>query len=147
MFNTDIEKGLTAEQAEKNQEKSGKNKFGKFREIPDYTMCKRDGKIQQLLSKNLTIGDIVTLKAPQIIPADIRITEVSPDCKVNNADVTGESEPKTKSTESTTGNPIEAENLVLATAKMVQGNCTGIVVRVGKGTIIGQCPEPTVLEF
>ena len=143
MFKTDIEKGLTTEQAETNHKKSGDNKYTyTYEQLPEYTICKRDGKIQQLLSSHLTIGDIVTIKAPQIIPADIRIAEVSPDCKVNEASHTGESVPKTKSTKLTTGkyagNPMEAENMVLAMTKMVQGNCIGIVVRAGKGTVMGQ---------
>jgi len=137
-FNTDVNKGLTSEQVAINQEKSGKNKnHSKYDKIQDYTLCKRDGEFQNILSKRLTFGDIVSLKAPQIVPADIRIVEASPDCKVDKSVLTGESEPQKVSTEKTHGNPLETENIVFATTKITTGSCTGIVVKVGKGTVMG----------
>jgi len=138
-FNTDVNKGLTAEQVAINQEKSGKNKImSQFVKIMNYTRCKRDGEFQNILSKRLTIGDIISLKGPQVVPADIRVVEASEDCKVNKSGLTGESEPKKVSAENTHANPIETENLVLATTKITSGTCTGIVVNVGKSTIIGR---------
>jgi len=134
---TDVEKGLTTEQAAINQIKSGKNKFTHYFEdrIQDYTMCKRDGEFQHLLSKRLTAGDIISLKAPQVIPADIRIIEASLDATVNKSSLTGESGPKKLSLEKTHDNPIETENVAVASTKLTKGTCTGIVVNVGQGTL------------
>jgi len=145
-FNTDVNNGLTAEQVVINQEKSGTNKnMSEFVKILNYTRCKRDGDFQNILSKRLTIGDIISLKGPQVVPADIRVVEASEDCKVNKSGLTGDSEPKKVSAKNTHANPIETENLVLATTKITTGTCTGIVVNVGKSTIIGQLPQPTSL--
>ena len=136
LYNTDLEKGLTKEQALKNMKRSGKNK--KHGKIQDYTMCKRDGEFQHVLSKRLTVGDIITLKAPQVVPADIRVIEASPDCKVCKSAVTGESQPQKVSADFTHGNPLETENVVLAVTKMTTGSCTGMVVNVGRATVIGR---------
>jgi len=133
---TDVEKGLTTEQAAINQEKSGKNKFTHYNKIQDYTMCKRDGEFRPLLSKRLTAGDIISLKAPQVIPADIRIIETSLDSAVDKSSLTGESGPKKLSLEKTHDNPIETENVAFASTKLTKGTCTGIVVNVGKGTLV-----------
>ena len=134
---TDVEKGLTTEQAAINQEKTGKNKFTYYFEnrLQDYTMCKRDGEFQHLLSKRLTAGDIISLKAPQVIPADIRIIEASLDATVNKSSLTGESGPKKLSIEKTHDNPIETENVAVASTKLTKGTCIGIVVNVGQGTL------------
>lgn len=138
-YNTDVNKGLTAEQVAINQEKSGKNKnFGEYVKIQNYTRCKRDGEFQNILSKGLTIGDIISLKAPQTVPADIRIVEASEDCKVNRSGLTAESEPQKVSVENTHANPLETENVAFASTKITTGTCTGIVVNVGKSTIIGR---------
>lgn len=138
-YNTDVNKGLTAEQVAINQEKSGKNKnFGEYVKIQNYTRCKRNGEFQNILSKGLTIGDIISLKAPQIVPADIRIVEASEDCKVNRSGLTAESEPQKVSVENTHANPLETENVAFASTKITTGTCTGIVVNVGKSTIIGR---------
>ena len=138
---------MTTEQAAINQAKSGKNKFNWFiqNQIQNYTMCKRDGEFQNLLSKRLTVGDIISLQAPQIVPADIRIVVASPDCKVNKSSLTGMSEAMKVSTEKTHGNPLETENIALASTKIIKGSCMGIVVNVGKDTIVGQMPAPTRL--
>jgi len=135
---TDVEKGLTTEQAAINQEKSGKNKFTHYNKIQDYTMCKRDGEFKPLLSKRLTAGDIISLKAPQVIPADIRIIEASLDSALNKSSLTGESGPKKLSLEKTHDNPLETENVAFASTKLTKGTCIGIVVNVGKGTLMAK---------
>ena len=99
MFSTDIEKGLTTEQAKINRAKSGKNKYNHYEKIMNYTKCKRDGELQNIMSRRLTIGDIIILKAPQVVPADLRIIEVSADCTVNKSGLSGESELKKVSTD------------------------------------------------
>jgi len=138
-FNTDVNKGLTAEQAAINQGESGKNKnLSPFSKIQNYTRCKRDGEFQAVLSKWLTIGDIISMKGSQIVPADIRIIEASEDCKVDKGGLTGDSNPQKVSVENTSANPLDTENLVFATTRIATGTCTGIVVKVGKSTVSGR---------
>jgi len=87
-FNSDINKGLSAEQAAINQKISGINGKGRGK---DFTRVKRDGKFQNILTKHLTIGDIVSLKKFQFVPADIRVVEVDSDeCYVIKEMLTGD---------------------------------------------------------
>ena len=130
IFSTDVEKGLTTEQAAINREKSGKNKYRDNDYITKYTKCKRDGEYQHFKSRKLTIGDIVSLEAPLVVPA-------TASCLVNKSILTGESEPQKVSSEKTDDNPLDTQNIVFATTKIVQGACTGIVVNVGKHTTAG----------
>jgi len=132
MFSTDVEKGLTTGQAAINRGKSGKNKYNHYEKIMNYTKCKRDGELTNMMSRRLTIGDIIFLKAPQVVPADVRIIEASADCTVNKSNLSGDSEAKKVSTEKTHENPLETENVVFAMTKITTGTCTGIVVNVGK---------------
>merc|ERR1711887_54425 len=111
-----------------------------------YTNCIRDGEIQQILTKNLTQGDLVMMRAPQIVPADVRITEHAPNTRVDSSSLTGDSEPITLELESIEENPLEAKNVAWSTTKLVEGSCTGIVVRVGRRTIIGGCPASTTIN-
>ena len=148
IFSTDVEKGLTTEQAAINREKSGKNKYSNNDDyITKYTKCKRDGEYQHFKSRKLTIGDIVSLAAPLVVPADIRVIEATPDCLVNKSLLTGESEPQKVSSEKTNDNPLDTQNIVFATTKLVQGACTGIVVKVGKHTTAGavECLSSSLL--
>jgi len=131
-YKTDVNTGLTAEQVAINQEKSGKNKNKK---IQKYTMCKRDGELQPILSKRLTIGDIIELKGPQVVPADIRVVEASEDCKVNKVALDGDAVYRKVCAEKTHDNPIETGNILWATTKITSGTCTGIVFAVGKSTL------------
>jgi len=142
MFSTDVEKGLTTEQAAINREKSGKNKYNHYQKIMNYTKCKRDGELKNMMSRRLTIGDIIFLKAPQVVPADVRIIEASADCTVNKSNLSGDSEAKKVSTEKTHENPLETENVAFAMTKITTGTCTGIVVNVGKNTIMGRLAGP-----
>jgi len=145
MFNSDVDKGLTTEQAEKNQKETGKNMFFWCYKMQENTLCKRDGEYKIILTRDLTVGDIIKMKAPEIIPGDIRMIEVSEDCKVDTSGLTGESTPRTVGTECTHPNPIETTNLGFATCKLVQGSLTGIVCQVGKKSVIQRMPEPQPL--
>jgi len=43
--------------------------------VPQYSLCLRDGQKVTLLAKDLTLGDIIEVKAGDRLPADIRILE------------------------------------------------------------------------
>jgi len=43
--------------------------------VPQYALCLRDGQKVTLLAKDLTLGDIIEVKAGDRVPADIRILE------------------------------------------------------------------------
>jgi len=137
-FSSDPEKGLTTEQAAINREKSGKNKYRSRHGMMNYTKCKRDGEIKNILTRRLTIGDIVFLKAPQVAPADVRVIEATADCAVNKSHWFGLSGPQPISSEKTSDNPMDTQNLIFATTKITNGSCTALVIAVGKSTLGGQ---------
>ena len=71
------------------------------------------------------------------MPADIRIVSAS-GMKVDLSSLTGESEAQRRSDMQTSSNPLETENLAFYTNNVVEGQCRGIVVRIGDNTYIGQ---------
>ena len=136
-LNTSVEKGLTAEQAAKIRESAGKNKI-KSLKLLSYTSCLRNGEIINVPTKHLTVGDVVQLKAPFIVPADIVVIKATEDARVDKSSLTGESEPKKVSSTETHKNPLESSNFLLAGTRLTTGSCEGIVVTVGKNTIFGK---------
>lgn len=83
------------------------------------------------------MGDIVELKAGDLIPADIRIFK-SDGFKVDQSCLTGESEPKPKKTEFSHENPLETENLAFFNTRATEGSCTAVVFNVGIKTLYGR---------
>lgn len=100
---------------------------------------KRDGSIQHVSSADLVPGDIVLLEAGDMVPADLRLIK-SFGLKVEEASLTGESHPVTKTTR-----PIPEEHTPLAertnmaykSTLVTSGRGTGIVVATGMQTEIG----------
>ena len=100
----------------------------------------RDGHKETLPAGELVVGDIVVLAAGDIVPADLRLTEVA-ELQVDEASLTGESHAVFKSTD-----VIEDENLVLgdrvnmvSLGSTVQlGRGLGVVVATGESTELGR---------
>lgn len=99
---------------------------------------RREGEKLQLPTENLVVGDIVEVKGGDRIPADIRIVE-SMGFKVDNASLTGESEPQSRSTECTSDNPLETRNLAFFSTNAVEGTAVGVVVATGDRTVCLFC--------
>merc|ERR1719453_539351 len=106
--------------------------------MPESVAVVRDGKQMNTEPKKLVRGDIVKLKAGDKVPADLRILECSDDCKVDNASLTGESEPQKRAPECTHKNPLETRNLAFFGTLLPSGTCTGIVVNCGDKTVMGR---------
>ena len=102
------------------------------RVVFDLSVEKQSGYLQ------VEVGDVVELKAGDTVPADIRIVEAGPDLRVDNSGLTGESEPMVRGPGPMSDeNPLETKNLLLWTAVVTQGTCTGIVYAVGDNTVNG----------
>jgi Mg2+-importing ATPase len=93
------------------------------------TRCtaRRSGQEQLLLPEAVVPGDVVVLKAGDIIPADGRIIAGN-DLHVNESMLTGESFPAEK----------EAGNVVLRGTSVVTGSADVLVIRTGLNTKMGQ---------
>ncbi len=100
----------------------------------------RDGQVQQLASRELVPGDVISLEAGDIIPADVRFLS-SHNLKVEEAALTGESVAVEKSSA-----PLAAGTTVLAdqvnmgfmSTNVTAGTATGIVVATGERTEVGK---------
>ncbi|MFX1312698.1 MAG: HAD-IC family P-type ATPase, partial [Promethearchaeota archaeon] len=102
----------------------------------------RDGQKKEVLTKEIVIGDLLVLNQGDKIPTDARIIE-SNNLVVNEASLTGESEPVRKSE---IGLPLEKKditigqrsNMVFYGTYITTGNGKSIVVNTGGDTEIGK---------
>jgi P-type Ca2+ transporter type 2C len=100
----------------------------------------RNGKITEILSTAIVPGDIVSLEAGQLVPADIRLIEAH-SLRIEEAALTGESVPVDK-----THNKLEKEdiplgdrvNIAYKATKITNGRGTGVVIATGMKTEIGK---------
>lgn len=103
----------------------------------------RDGKDQTIKSEDLVVGDIVEFELGSIIPADIRLFEVN-DLEIDESSLTGESEPVPKHAglvDAAKTTPQELGNMAFSGTHVVQGSGKGIVVAIGKATMVGKTAD------
>src|SRR3990167_9127817 len=107
--------------------------------IKDRARVIRNGIEQEIDSLLLVPGDIVKLSYGTRVPADARILSVN-DFSVDEAILTGESMPVSKSVEGITLTALVAErkNIAHAGSLVVQGYATAVVYGTGNETEIGQ---------
>ncbi|OQR81147.1 E1E2 ATPase subfamily protein [Thraustotheca clavata] len=104
----------------------------------------RDGNWIHTRAENLVPGDVVTVKAGQCVPADIRLVETE-DLWVNNHALTGQTTPleRTAVTVSVFDSPgeslpyMQAANMVFYGTMITQGAGKGVVCRTGAETVLG----------
>ncbi|GHB43231.1 calcium-translocating P-type ATPase, SERCA-type [Pseudovibrio japonicus] len=99
----------------------------------------RDGKASNILAEDLVPGDIVKLKAGDIIPADLRLIENS-QLQVDESALTGESEAVFKTTDEIPHEPVLAErfNMGFMSTHVTNGTGVGVVTATGMETEVGQ---------
>jgi Mg2+-importing ATPase len=102
----------------------------------------RDGKLQEVISENLCVGDLVVLRSGDSVPADCLIIECI-DLFVNEATLTGESYPSEKIVQTLPKEtPLrERENCVFMGTFVVSGKARAIVTRTGIETELGNISE------
>ena len=100
---------------------------------------KRDGKYTEIRTEDIVIGDLVRLKAGDMIPADIRLIQTK-DLFISQTSLTGESYPvekraQTEITEVT--NETGYETLAFTGSEVISGSAEGIVIKTGNDTLFG----------
>lgn len=105
--------------------------------LPQQCIVRRGGREIEVAATELVPGDIVLTKSGEKIPADLRVIEYS-NFKVDNSSLTGESLPQKRGTENDNEIAENAANLAFYGTLAVSGNATGIVIRTGDRTLIGQ---------
>ena len=105
----------------------------------------RDGTMQELPIFELVPGDIISLSAGDIVPADARMI-TGRDLYVNQSALTGEPYPAEKNpADSDPANSLaEAENYVFLGTSVVSGTATAVVTKTGAATEFGSVAKTLV---
>ncbi len=102
----------------------------------------RDGLVKEIVATDIVCGDIIVLKAGDMIPADCLLVEAN-ELNVNEASLTGESYPVRKEvgvldqhTELS-----KRTNCLWEGANIVSGNAKAVVINTGNETIFGSIAQ------
>lgn len=97
---------------------------------------------QEIEVKNLVPGDIVVLEEGTRVPADIRIIKAF-SLTLNEASLTGESNPVTKTSETLKADLqiADQENMIFSGTSITSGRGIGVVVKTGIKTEIGRIAQ------
>jgi len=104
-----------------------------------FTDVIRENRQKEIRQEKVVCGDIITLSAGSVIPADLYLFE-SKDLFINQSSFTGESEAVEKSInfKSDSSDPIEMNNICLMGCNVISGQGKGVVIKTGFDTYIGK---------
>ena len=113
------------------------------------TLVLREGKWDEISSKDLVPGDIVQVSPGDKVPADLRCLKfLTPVVKVDEAILTGETNPQTKTTEklSLSTNSINADkkNILHSATLVSSGRAIGVVIGTGKSSALGEIQKQVI---
>ncbi len=101
---------------------------------------KRNGKILEVDSKDVTVGDLIILEAGNYVPADCRLVS-SYNLKIEESTLTGETVPTEKEANVILKKDIpigDMKNCAFSTTIVVNGHGEGIVTDIGMNTKVGK---------
>ncbi len=98
----------------------------------------RDGEQREIVTTHIVKGDVIVLKAGDMIPADCLILD-STELHVNEASMTGESYPVRKEAGVLEGETVLSQrtNSLWQGTNIVSGNATALVIQTGDNTLFG----------
>ncbi len=106
--------------------------------LPLKARVQRDETEVEIPAGDLVPGDIVKLRSGDLVPADLRLLDVE-DLEVNQATLTGESVPQTKSAPPVSGeHPVDWTDIAFAGTDVVAGEGMGMVAATGATTQFGE---------
>ena len=115
------------------------------------TKTLRDGKVENIKSEDLVVGDVVLLDAGDAIPADCRIFECA-SMKIEEAALTGESVPVNKLVDALMNKKAEEEvplgdrkNMAYMGSTLVYGRGKAVVTATGMNTEMGKIANAITL--
>lgn len=100
----------------------------------------RDNKTQKIKIQDIVVGDIISLKTGDYIPADIRLIECS-NFSCDESSLTGETHSVEKTNKTLFGQNIslsEQSNMCFSGTSVKSGKALGIVVNTGNNTELGK---------
>jgi sodium/potassium-transporting ATPase subunit alpha len=111
--------------------------------LPDRVRVLRGGTAQEVRTREIVPGDLLLLREGDRVPADARLVEAV-FIKVNNAPLTGESEPQSRAPEPVGGGSLfDANNIVLAGTTLFSGSGRALVFATGDATEFGRVARLT----
>ena len=110
--------------------------------VPQTARVIREGEETELPAEELDLGDIIVVRYGEKIPADCRILE-SNNFMVDNANLTGESEPQERDIQCTNDSQLLSKNMAFYSTYAIQGSARAVVTRTGMNTIMGQMTRLT----
>ena len=106
--------------------------------LPLQCRAVRAGAVISFAANDLVPGDIVLLRSGDLVPADLRLIEAD-DLEINQATLTGESVPQTKSTAAVAEVAAVAwTDIAFAGTVVVGGEGRGVVIATGGSTQFGE---------
>lgn len=99
----------------------------------------RDGKVQEIPSEKLTIGDIVVLEAGDVVPGDGRLVELNR-LQCDESSLTGESLPTEKKIEQLPQDAVlgDQHNMVFKGTSVINGNGKAVITGIAQHTELGK---------
>jgi len=99
----------------------------------------RDGKLTEIESRNLVVGDVIRLSEGESVPADVRLIDLST-FSTNDFALTGESSPAHKFLHAISGDVLVANrhNLAFMGTTVAIGEAFGVVTATGMATELGR---------
>lgn len=110
--------------------------------LPFHVKVIREGKEKEIPAKEIVPGDLIILSEGDKVPADSRLIETTY-LMVNNAPLTGESEPVPLQHEPCEGELIESRNIAFAGTTVVSGSGKAVVFATGMRTEFGRIAHLT----
>ncbi|MBI5049347.1 MAG: cation-transporting P-type ATPase, partial [Nitrospirae bacterium] len=110
--------------------------------LPSYARVLRDGKERELPAAEIVPGDIIFLSEGDKVTADARLIDTA-GLMVNNAPLTGESEPMPRNAGMFEGELIESPNIAFAGTTVLNGSGRGVVFATGMSTEFGRIAHLT----
>lgn len=103
------------------------------------SLVRRDGKVTEIASKDVVVGDILLLDAGRIIAADVRLIE-SQELQIEESALTGESVPSKKDANKILDEKAgigDRKNMAFMSTVVTNGRAEGVVVATGGNTEVG----------
>jgi sodium/potassium-transporting ATPase subunit alpha len=110
--------------------------------LPFFVNVLREGKEREVHAREVVPGDVLLLSEGNKVPADARLIETS-DLKVNNAPLTGESEPISRIHEPFAGELIDSPNIAFAGTTVISGSGKAVAFATGMTTEFGRIAHLT----
>lgn len=111
--------------------------------IPHKVKVFRDGVLVELPALNLVPGDLIFIEEGDYVPADCRLIEAS-GIRVNNATLTGESIPLSRTAEDYLEEDVlHCKNVLLAGTTVLAGHGKALVLATGMNTEFGKIADLT----